>query len=121
LKVLKREKLDSKSILEVLINLTALKDPNPKKMCKKTLERLVMRCLFGNGGNNIGILPKDLDTKTLICDNENLPQSKWLFFIRSLREDSSISKDEICKKICSQTDSFIFSDKVKVDTCLRNL
>jgi len=96
---LKREKLDQKSILEVLINLTALKDPNPNKMCTKTLESLVMRCLFGNLDKNNGILPKDLDTKTLIYDNENLPLSKWLFFIKSLRGDTSISKDEICKKI----------------------
>lgn len=99
--MLKREKLDSKSILEVLINLTALKDPNPNQMCTKILERLVMRCLFGNVSGKIGILPKDLDTKTLIYDNENLPPSKWLFFIRSLPEESSIPKDEICKKICS--------------------
>ena len=53
--------------------MTALKDPSPKKMATKTLERLVMRCLFGNVGSNIGsnigILPKDLDTKTLIFDN----------------------------------------------------
>jgi len=82
-----------------LINLAALKDPNPNKMCTKTLESLVMRILFGDVNKSIGILPKDLDTKTLIYDNENLPLSKWLFFIRSLCEETSIKKDEICKKI----------------------
>ncbi len=58
-----------------------------------------MRILFGEVNKSIGILPKDLDTKTLIYDNENLPISKWLFFIRSLCEETSIKKDEICKKI----------------------